>query len=529
VRAAAETGSDAVAACPGARAPAGAILPAVRATILAAGMLLLPSLLPGQCPYGTPPPCGPRAGAAPAPASVAVLYLDNLSRDTSDAYLADGLTEELIGRLGQVRRLQVKSRTAVQRFRGRREDPAAMGRVLGVAHLLSGSVQRAGGRLRVHVELTRAAAGVSVWSGVFERPAADLFAVQAEIAESVTVAVSGRLAPAERRRLEARPTADPAAYDHYLRGNFESARRTPSALLRAAREFEAALALDPVFTAAMVRAGEAYWLLSSLYASPDVGLPRDSLVARSEALLELAIRLDPASAEAWRARAATAPTRAAQRAAFERAVALAPRDAEVWHVFGVWLRDAGDGAAAVAHFRRALALEPGRTITLLNLGQVYVGQRRYAEALPWLDSAVALRPDAPFYYMELGLARLAAGDTARARTAAEWTAGHGYPHGREELLAMLEAREGDSAAARERVARVDSAMRSADCWVSHACLDLAWALAAAGMRTEALAVVERIQPRNSWLAYWAGRAEFDPVRADPRFQTVLAEARRDRR
>src|SRR5262245_16966516 len=93
-------------------------------------LLLAAAPLAAQCPDGSPPPC---AGARPAPASVAVLYFDNLSRDTADLYLADGLTEELISRLNQVERLQVKSRTAVQRFRGRPlGDPAVLGRTLRV-------------------------------------------------------------------------------------------------------------------------------------------------------------------------------------------------------------------------------------------------------------------------------------------------------------------------------------------------------------------------------------------------------------
>lgn len=99
-----------------------------------------------QCPDGSPPPCGRTAPWGPAATSVAVLYFDNLSHDTSDAYVADGLTEELITRLGEIARLQVKSRTAVQRYRGHSiEDPAALGRALNVAHLVSGASSKAAG------------------------------------------------------------------------------------------------------------------------------------------------------------------------------------------------------------------------------------------------------------------------------------------------------------------------------------------------------------------------------------------------
>src|SRR5207253_191965 len=114
----------------------------------------------------------------------------------------------------------------VQRLRGRAGlDPVDVGRTLGVAQLLSGSVLRAPGRVRVNVELTRVATGNTVWGRSFDRPANDLLGVEAEIAESIAVNVGGRLAPGERQRIEKRPTRNAAAYDHLLRGRFELARR----------------------------------------------------------------------------------------------------------------------------------------------------------------------------------------------------------------------------------------------------------------------------------------------------------------
>ena len=165
-----------------------------------------------QCPDGSPPPCrvaradaGPKPGVPPN--SVAVLYFDNLSRDTADAYMADGLTEELIGRLGQVERLTVKSRFAVRRFRGTTtEDPATVGRALGVAHLVTGSIRRSGNRVRVTVELMRVAGGDREWGEQYDRTEADLLVIQEEIARRVATAVAGRLLPTERARLAVRPT-----------------------------------------------------------------------------------------------------------------------------------------------------------------------------------------------------------------------------------------------------------------------------------------------------------------------------------
>ena len=110
--------------------------------------------LSAQCPDGTPPPCrGARAAAAPPANSVAVLYFDNRSRDSNDAYLAEGLTEAIIAKLGDLPRLTVKSRFLVRRFRGGDAEPGTVARSLGVTYLVTGSVQRAGNRLRVTAEM----------------------------------------------------------------------------------------------------------------------------------------------------------------------------------------------------------------------------------------------------------------------------------------------------------------------------------------------------------------------------------------
>jgi len=147
--------------------------------------------LHAQCPDGSPPPCRAQPGrAAPTPASnsVAVLYFDNLSRDTADAYLAEGLTDEIIARLGQIERLNVKSRTAVSRHRGAGTDPMVLSRALGVAYVVNGTVRRGKDRLRVTVELLQAASGDRLWGQQYDRAQADFLAIQEDIAVSVASA-----------------------------------------------------------------------------------------------------------------------------------------------------------------------------------------------------------------------------------------------------------------------------------------------------------------------------------------------------
>src|SRR6266851_2493636 len=159
------------------------LLPRLVALSVVAVLPVVP--LAAQCPDGSPPPCRPQSTRLPqAPNSVAVLYFDNLSRDTADAYLADGLTEEITARLGQIARLVVKSRNAVRRYRAVAIAPPTAGRTLGVAHLFSGSIRRAGRRLRVTVELVRAGSGDRLWGDQYDRTDADVLVIEEDVARA---------------------------------------------------------------------------------------------------------------------------------------------------------------------------------------------------------------------------------------------------------------------------------------------------------------------------------------------------------
>src|SRR5438128_12333951 len=307
------------------------------------------SPLTAQCPDGSPPPCRltSHASTAPAPNSVAVLYFDNLSADTADAYLAEGLTEELIARLGQLPRLAVKSRAAVQRFRQSGADPLAAARALGVARLVTGSVRRGGNRLRVTVELVRASDGEPVWGDLYDRTDADLLAVEEDIARAVASAIGGRLLPAERATLAVRPTASPEAYDHFLRGNHFLLARTGGSVARAIEQYEAATRLDPQFADAFARMAFGYGLFLE-WSWPSPITPRDSLLARAVGAADRALALRPASSDACVARGQllsvpdlsyrSPPHQDAVLQAFERAIALDPRSAEARHQYGALLQ-----------------------------------------------------------------------------------------------------------------------------------------------------------------------------------------------
>ena len=485
-----------------------------------------------QCPDGTPPPCGrPVRAAATPPTSVAVLYFDNLSRDTADAYLADGLTEQTIAQLGAVARLTVTSRYAVRRFRGEAaQDPAAIGRALNVSLLVSGSIQRAGGRLRVNVELVRAATGVRVWGEQYDRTDTDLLRIQDDIATAVATGIVGRLLPAERRGVAARATRDPVAYDHFLRGNYFLARRGAASVLSAIREFEAAVAADPSFTDAVARI--AYCYANILDNEADVGLSRDTLIARGVETAARAVRLDSLSSDAWMAsayiRMAQYPrTLEGARERFERAIALNPRSAEAHHQFAWLLTLLGDTAGARAENLRALAIEPGRAVTVQQLMAIAVGSRQFDEALRLSDSILVLDPTYGGVRSWRFMTFMARGDTASARGWVRVIAT--LPQGQALAAAydaFLSVPRGDTAAVRRfREATFGAPVSPTAPGTAYSSGFSAMLLAQLGDREGALRQLESAWPRGAWLYYMLRLSPLDLLRGDPRFQRLLDESR----
>lgn len=484
-----------------------------------------------QCPDGSPPPCRSAGRAAPAPTSVAVLYFDNLSRDTSDAYLAEGLTEEIIVRLGQVARLQVQSRNAVRRFKGAAAgDPAAAGRILGVAHLLSGTVRRGRDHLRVTVELMRAATGVQVWGNVYEASDSDLMTVEGEIASAVASAVGGKLAPAERQTLRVRPSADPLAYDHFLRADYLLARRTGGDARRALADYEAAVRLDPGFGRAWARIALAYYLFAD-WAWPYPGLTADSLLARGSAAADRALALDSGNADAWMARglllSTTNPaTYAGAVPALQRAVRLDPRNAEAWHHLGATYMSLRQDSSALAAFDRALTLDPLRTITLSSAGSTLADQGHWDEARRLYDSAIVSDPSAYYPYVNRGTLRLYLGDRAGAQADADRAVRlrpADYLIDSEALVIALLAAAGDTAGAREHARRLAQSAGEGPLGYLQAGA-LAWAFFSIGDRDQGFALLQGAR-RQALSLWWfiRDRTMFGVVRDDPRYQRLLEE------
>ena len=280
--------------------------------------------------------------------SIAVLPFLNESGDPGDEYFSDGLSEELIAALAQIGELKVIGRSSSFRFKNKNEESKTIGEKLGVSTLLEGTVRKQGNQVRIVAELVNAADGRELWSRTFDRGLADIFAVQAEIAEAVAASLKVTLLGREDKSAKDASTKSVEAHNAYLQGHFYFERRNPEDYRKAVGFFDEAIRLDPDYALAYAKRSEAWTWIADLS--------------------------DEKKKEAW----------AAARSDAEKAVAIDPRLAEAHAALG-WVRffaewKFGEG---LAELRRARQLSPGNPTAndLLARVVVYLGQIKEAEQL----------------------------------------------------------------------------------------------------------------------------------------------------
>ena len=472
-----------------------------------------------QCPDGTPPPCA-RAlrTVAPPPNSVAVLYLTNQSRDTADAFLADALTEEIIIRLGQVPRLDVKSRFEVERFRGRAaQDPPALGRALRAAYLVTGSVQRAGNRVRLRYEVIRAATRAQVAGDVIDRASSDLLTVESDIALAVATAITGRLVPEDRARLARPLTSDAIAYEEYLRGLEQINRSFDETAIRAAlAHFDRATARDSSFAAAFAGKAICWGDLADGYVNPREGYGQ----VRAAAARALALDSSQALAYAMLSVAVLALDLDAHEA--ERlgrhAVALDPRGDQPRLALSVGLFVQGRIDEGLEEARRAWQADSLASINGVVYAHLLIQGHRLDSAAALLPRLRAILPAADADAIE-GTLLAARGDLRGAAHLLSWRYYGGWTAGT--YVRALLAR-GDTAAAR---ATVDS-MLAARTPGYYNPVALAKAYAALGDVDKGIEWLSRaFDERTSFLVYVRVDDELASLRADPRYAALDRQLR----
>jgi len=351
----------------------------------------------------------PAAGANLS--SVAVLPFADMSAAGSDAHLGDGIAETLISALTKVPGLEVAARTSAFSFRGKGDELAQIGRKLSVATVLEGSVQRVGDRIRVTSQLVSVGSGHTMWSETFDRAAADIFAVQDDVAREVITALRGRLL-AERTAVHTgNATRDPEAYDLYLRGRFFWNRRNTADLTKAIGLFELAIGRDSTFVLAWVGLADA-WVTSAFWSgNAATALPRARVAA------ERAVALDPQLGEGLATLAYLLMVQdwswSASDSVFRLALERSPRYATglKWHSDLLNVLERRDEAMAL--LTRARDLDPLSPIIYYNLGYTYETEGRGDEALAAFEKALELDPGLPAALEWVSREYLERGDTAK--------------------------------------------------------------------------------------------------------------------
>jgi eukaryotic-like serine/threonine-protein kinase len=335
---------------------------------------------------------GAPEGAAPRISSIAVLPFVNERGVAELDYLGDGLAESLIGKLSPLPELKVLARSTVFRFRGPDVDPLAVGRQLGVGAVLSGRVDQRDERLVVGAELVDVASGAQLWGERFNRTAADLFAIEEEVAHQIADKLALRLGARDEARLAARPTDSDEAYRLYLRGRHLWNQRTRESVQESLGLFQEAIALDPEFALAWIGLADAYVVGWAGY----VNLPFEEAFARGEQAVRRALELDDSLPEAHVSLAVLLFERqwdwtGAERE-FRRAVELDPGDAYAHQAFGELLYCLGRFEESRAELARALELDPLSLIVRSVIGWEKLARGDAEDALAEFHGVLAVEP-----------------------------------------------------------------------------------------------------------------------------------------
>jgi TolB-like protein/Tfp pilus assembly protein PilF len=322
--------------------------------------------------------------------SIAVLPFDNLSRDPDNAYFAEGVQDEILTRLAKVADLKVISRTSTQHFKSAPENLPEIAKQLGVTNILEGSVQKANDQVRVNVQLINAMTDAHVWADTYDRKLTDIFAVESEIAKTIAETLQAKLTGAEKSSIAKAPTANPEAYELYLKGRFFWNKRTGADLRKAIDYFNQAIAKDPNYALAYVGLADSYLLLSSYAAvSPAESLPP----ARSA--LKKALELDDSLAEAHASFGLLATLELDLHRAInelKRAVELKPNYATAHHWLALAHLTLAQFDSAISEAKRAIELDPLSLVINADTSWIYFSARRYDEAEAQVRKTLEIGP-----------------------------------------------------------------------------------------------------------------------------------------
>src|SRR6266403_920849 len=450
--------------------------------------------------------------------SIAVLPLKNLSGDPTQEYLADGMTEELIGRLAGIHNLRVISRTSVMRFKDTQLSVPEIGKTLGVDAVVEGSVIREGSTIRVHAQLILAATDEHFWSESYDRNMRDVLALQSDVAQAIARKVEVTVSGEEHNRLAAVHPVSPEVYEDYLRGRFalaNSNNRTNAE--QSIAYFNEAIRKDPTFAPSYVGLANAYSSVGTVFIGGIAKEERPRVIAAARRALEL----DPELVEAhvllgnmarqqWRW--------AEAEAEYRRALELSPNNAAAYAAFAFWLVSQGRTEEAVTSCRRARELD-SLAVSGSDLAWMLFYARRYDDAVQELRSVLAVTPDDALALWILGFALIANHHSQEAVPVLEkGVAASDRSPAIVGLLVHAYAQAGHRADALGLLEELKRRRRTG--YVPAAALILAY-LGLGEYDQAFLWLQEAYKEQSNILQFLKVHPFFDPVRDDPRFKDLL--------
>jgi TolB-like protein/class 3 adenylate cyclase/Flp pilus assembly protein TadD len=328
--------------------------------------------------------------------SIAVLPFENLSEDKANAYFADGIQEEILTRLSQIADLKVISRTSTQHYKSVPEDLPEIGRQLGVAHILEGSVQKSGDAVRVNVQLIKAANDSHLWADTYDRRLTDIFSVESEVAKAIADQLRAKLTGPEEQVIAAKPTENVEAHDAYLRGIdfFSRPGQTPENLKKAATLFAEAVRLDPKFAQAWAGLSR---VNARLYFDQIDASPSRKEAARTAA--ETATRLNPTAAETLLANAYyryhIERDYNGARELFEKLRLEVPSNSEAIEALARIARRQSRWKDSLRLYEEAAKLNPRDAYLFMDRAWTFSMLRDFSATEEMIDRALAIIPDEP--------------------------------------------------------------------------------------------------------------------------------------
>ena len=355
------------------------------------------------------------AQLSPPDKSIAVLPFENMSADETNDFFAEGMHEDVLTNLGRVADLKVISRSSVQEYvPGAPRNLRAIGRELGVRHILEGSVRRAGGHVRIGVQLSDSLTGAQLWAEQYDRDLSDIFSIQNAIAAQIVAQLEAQLSPSEQEIISKRPAVDIETYDLYLRARdiaFSVALASPERLEQQVQLLNSVIEREPNFVPALCLLARVH--VQSYWENHDHTPERLEAAWRA---LEKAARLQPSAGEVHLTRGIIlywghrnyGPARS------ELAIAqrLLPNDAHVPYFLGLIARRHGDWAASTTYFEQARAIDPRNELILYDLARAnYIALKRYRDAASTIDGGLKWRPEFfPFQLLRAKVDLAAHGD-----------------------------------------------------------------------------------------------------------------------